>query len=238
MGRPRILLVPTFTELAWEIKPLLEEWAEVASFDPPGVGDEPLPPEVELDRSAIVQRGLAELDRRGWERFFMVADGWGIPAALGTAGPRSDDLQGLALGHAMLRFSRSGPRPTHSPAVYEAMTQLLRSDYEAFIRHGIVQVTGGSFDEERAQRMVERFPEELIKPAWEAITSDVEFETALRELRCPLLFAMHEGCLMSTPEGFEDAADAFPEARTMRVPEAPSASPAFAVAVRELCAEA
>jgi hypothetical protein len=38
MRRPRILLVPHFSELDWRIKPLLEEWAQVASFDAPGVG--------------------------------------------------------------------------------------------------------------------------------------------------------------------------------------------------------
>ena len=43
MRRPRILLVPHFSELDWRIKPLLEEWAQVASFDAPGVGDEPTP---------------------------------------------------------------------------------------------------------------------------------------------------------------------------------------------------
>ena len=37
----RILLVPSLTELEWPIRPLIEEWAEVASFDAPGVGDEP-----------------------------------------------------------------------------------------------------------------------------------------------------------------------------------------------------
>jgi len=38
MGRPRLLLIPEFTEVTWTIKPRLEEWAEVASYDPPGVG--------------------------------------------------------------------------------------------------------------------------------------------------------------------------------------------------------
>ena len=41
MDRPRVLLVPTLTEVEWKIRPLIEEWAEVASFDAPGVGDEP-----------------------------------------------------------------------------------------------------------------------------------------------------------------------------------------------------
>jgi hypothetical protein len=42
MGRPRLLLIPNFTELEWVVKPRLEEWAEVVSYDPPGIGDEPL----------------------------------------------------------------------------------------------------------------------------------------------------------------------------------------------------
>jgi hypothetical protein len=43
MPRPRILLVPHFSDLEWRIKPLLEGWAQVASFDAPGVGGEPPP---------------------------------------------------------------------------------------------------------------------------------------------------------------------------------------------------
>src|SRR5215208_5051276 len=76
--RPCLLLVPAFTELQWTIKPLLEEWAEVASYDPPGVGSEPLPKEAGLGpgmpepdrraafdewRRAATRRGLEELDR-------------------------------------------------------------------------------------------------------------------------------------------------------------------------------
>jgi hypothetical protein len=61
VSRPRILLVPDLTQLEWRNRPLLEEWADVASFDAPGVGDEP-PPE-EFSVNAVVERGLAELDR-------------------------------------------------------------------------------------------------------------------------------------------------------------------------------
>jgi hypothetical protein len=69
VNRPRLLLVPEFTELEWApIRPQLEEWSEVASYDPPGVGDEP---EAEtLDRAAIVQRGFKELDHREWASCF------------------------------------------------------------------------------------------------------------------------------------------------------------------------
>ena len=61
MARPRLLLVAEFTELEWAIKPELEEWAEVLSFDPPGVGTEPVPAGMadlgELTREIITTRG-------------------------------------------------------------------------------------------------------------------------------------------------------------------------------------
>ena len=43
MSLPRLLLVPQLTQIEWTIEPDLEQWAEVASFDPPGVGNEPAP---------------------------------------------------------------------------------------------------------------------------------------------------------------------------------------------------
>ena len=66
MERPRLLLVPELTELEWVIKPLLEEWAEVASYDAPGVGDEPAGGAVRLEggcasaasRSSIGEAGI------------------------------------------------------------------------------------------------------------------------------------------------------------------------------------
>ena len=58
--RPQILLVPSWSEVQWAIKPLLAEWADVASFDPPGVGAEP-PAEGRIPE-AIVARGAAEID--------------------------------------------------------------------------------------------------------------------------------------------------------------------------------
>ena len=59
-----------------------------------------------------------------------------------------------------------------------------------------------------------------------------QFEETLRQLDVPLLFAKHDGCLGNTDEGFEDAVAAFPEARTVSCPEAPSVSPGFALALR------
>jgi hypothetical protein len=238
--RPRLLLVPGFSELEWAIKPRLEEWAEVASYDPPGVGDEPLPEggPKSFTRELIVQRGLAELDRRGWDRFFVAADGEGVSAGAVVADARKAQVQGLALGHAKLSLRREGDRAPLNGEIWAAMTQLLQQDYESFIRYGIAQVTRGSVDEERAQRMVDRMPPELLALGWEIITrDDVPIGTLLEGLDCPLLLAKHEGCLLSTEEGFEDAVAAFPDARTVSVRDAPSSSEEFADAARSFCLE-
>src|SRR5439155_11355382 len=96
MTRPRLLLVPSFTELEWSIRPMLEEWAEVASFDTPGVGAEELPFDPELDehprpamlaqwREAAAARALAEVGGLGWDDFYVVTDATGGPTALRVA---------------------------------------------------------------------------------------------------------------------------------------------------------
>jgi hypothetical protein len=85
--RPRLLLVPEFTEVQWAIRPLLEQWAEVASYDSPGVGDEPEAPDPFAE--ATLRRGLREVEQRGWDRFFVVADGWGIPTGVRLAAQRA-----------------------------------------------------------------------------------------------------------------------------------------------------
>jgi hypothetical protein len=235
VNRPRLLLVPEFTELEWAIKPQLEEWAEVASYDPPGVGVEPAAET--LDRDAVARRGLEELDRRGWMRYFIASDGWAIVSAIKVALARPDAVAGVALGHAKLSFRRQGERAPINAAIWAAMTELIDKDQQRFLRHAIAQATGGSIDAERAERMIERFPPKLIRPGWEAITrDDVDIGHLLAQLDCPLLFAKHKGCLGSTEEGFEDAAATFPQARTISVAEAPLASAAFAEALREFCA--
>jgi pimeloyl-ACP methyl ester carboxylesterase len=240
MTRPRLLLIPEFTELSWTIKPQLAEWAEVASYDPPGVGAERLPDGdvASLTREVIANRGLEELDRLGWDRVFLLADGWGIPVAVSIAERRPESILGIALGHAAVAIRLHGERPTMSPAVHAALAQLVHRDSEAFLRHGIAQSTAGSVSEELAEQMVERFPKEFLVAGWEAVTAEDErFGTVLRGLGLPLLLAKHKGCLMSTDEGFEDAVKALPGARTISVTGAPSTSEDFAVAVREFCEE-
>jgi hypothetical protein len=236
LTRPRLLLVPLLTEIEWLTKPVLEEWAAVASFDAPGVGDEP-PAEV-FGREAIASRGLAELDRRGWDSCVVVADGSAISTALHLARARPSAVEALALGHARLSDDMEGERAPRNREVFEAFGQLLRVDYGNFARYGLAQATHGSYDEELAQRMLERIPRELGEPAWEMVIQQGErFEPVLRELGVPLLFAKHDGCLGETEEGFEDAVAAFPEAHTVSVAEAPSVSPEFAVALRSFVSD-
>jgi pimeloyl-ACP methyl ester carboxylesterase len=239
MPRPHLLLVAEFTELQWRIKPRLEEWAEVASFDPPGVGEEPLPDGAAISNDLIAQRGIAEVERRGWDRFFLVSDGWGNAVAARIARSLPGAIAGMALGHASLSNRMDGDRPPVNRQVWEALTQLIHQDTGAFFRHGIVQATHGSVDEALAQRMIERFPDPAtIVAGWEALTMPEErIEDALRDLDRPLLLAKHEGCLISTEEGYDDAVAAFPAARTVVVEEAPSVSEAFADSLREFCRE-
>jgi hypothetical protein len=247
MARPRLLLVPEFTELEWVIRPELDQWAEVAAYDPPGVGDESIEDE-EIEavrrgerriRELFVRRGLEEADSRGWKRFFLVADAWANATALRIALERSDAVQGVALGHASLSYEMEGERAPVNGEIWAGMRQLLRQDHREFIRYGIVQMTRGSVDEGLAKRMVERFPErEFVELAWEALAREHEpIGEMLSQVICPLLLAQHRGCIGFTEDGFEDAVAAFPNARVVRVPEAPGASEEFARALRDFCEE-
>jgi pimeloyl-ACP methyl ester carboxylesterase len=237
MARPHILLIPSLTELEWLIKAQLAEWADVASFDAPGVGDEPRPDS--LDRGAIVQRALVELERTGWESCFVVADSWGIATAVQAALAWPGEILGLALGHARLSNRTEGERPPVNRVVWEAMGQLIQNDYRAFVRYGLTQLTQGSIGDELAERMLERVPTDLAQTAYETMLRQPEpIGDDLRRLDMPLLFAKHEGCLSATEEGYEDAVAAFPTARTVAVADAPTVSPEFADALRSFCEKA
>jgi hypothetical protein len=250
MSAHRLLLVPSFTELEWGIRDSLEEWAEVATFDTPGVGAERVPDDLEADpsrasellprwREAAVEGGLREVDRRGWDRFVVVTDSHGSPTAVRLARRCRDAVRGLALGHASLSHARYGERAPMRGEIWEALVQLAKQGSESFVRYGIAQATRGSFDEQTAQEMVERFPDmDLVSAMLEALGREPEpIGDDLVALDLPLLLAKHEGCLGRTDEGFEDIVAAFPDARTVICPEACSSSPAFASALRAFCEE-
>jgi pimeloyl-ACP methyl ester carboxylesterase len=246
--RPRLLLVPSFTELEWGIRPQLEEWADVASFDAPGVGDSRLPFEIEFDpsrsaeqldrwRGRAAERGLEEVDRLEWERFVVVADSYGAASAVRIALARPEGVLGLALGHAALSHSTEGERAPERAAIWDAMIQLARQGTEPFVRYGIAQMTRGGIDEATAEEMVRRFPDMRIVTAMvEALGREAEpIGDDLAALGVPMLLAKHEGCLSSTDEGFEDIVAAFPDAGTAICPEMCASSPTFADALRGFC---
>jgi pimeloyl-ACP methyl ester carboxylesterase len=237
--RPRLLLCPQFTEVEWTIAPQLSEWAEVATFDAPGVGDEPMPAGAppQLDREMVVQRALGEIESRGWDSYFVVGDAWGTATAVRVARTRSEPVLGLALGHASLDYERDGPRPAVNKEVTAVMTQLLRNDYDSFVRYGMTQFTQGGFDEETSERIVERFPPmEIASRVWEMnVLRPEPMGEMLAELDVPILLSRHEGCLVFTDEGYEDAVRALPDARRTSVSRASSASEEFAAALRDFC---
>jgi pimeloyl-ACP methyl ester carboxylesterase len=237
--RPRILLCPQFTEVEWSIAPQVSEWAEVATYDPPGVGDEPVPPGAELgiDRELAVQRGLDEVTRLGWDSYFVVGDAWGTATAVRIAAARPEPVLGIALGHASADYRTDGERPAVNGEVAAAMGQLLRSDYDSFVRYGLTQFTQGGFDEETAARIVERFPPmEIASRVWEMLVTRPEPIAELLELLDkPMLLAKHDGCLVFTAEGFDDLVSTFPDAGTVSVQKATSASDEFATALRAFC---
>ena len=248
--RPCLLLVPSFTELEWGMRPSLEQWADVTSFDCPGIGGNEIPFELELEpgrrtellsrwREGAAKLGLEAADRQGWQRFFLVTDSYGAPTALEIAKQRHPAVLGLALGHAALSHSTEGERAPERAGVSAAMTQLSRQGNEAFVRYGIAQLTRGGIDEETAQEMVERFPDmDLVTAMLEALEQEPEpIGEDLAALNVPLLLAKHDGCLGSTDEGFEDIVAAFPEAETVVCPEMCASSPAFAEALRGFCAK-
>jgi pimeloyl-ACP methyl ester carboxylesterase len=239
MTAPRVLLCPQFTEVEWAIAPRISEWAEVATFDAPGVGDEPLPeggPDL-IDREAVAHRALAEVDERGWDSYFVVGDAWGTATAVQVAAERPEAVRGIALGHATLHYETEGARPAVNGEVVAAMTQLLRTDYDSFVSYGITQFTQGGFDEELSERMVERFPaNQIAAQVWEMHVMRAEpIGDLLRSLGRPLLFSKHEGCLVFTAEGYEDAIAAFPDAQRATMHKPSGASEEFAEALREFC---
>lgn len=218
------------------IRPQLEEWAEVATFDVPGVGDEPAVDP--LNRQAIVDRGLLELDRREWDSCVVVCDGSALPTGIHAASARPAAVKAMALGHARLCNRMDGERPTYNREVAEAFGQLAETNYKDFVRYGLTQVTHGSIGDELAERMLERVPIETGSAVWRMNLFDPEpFEPILRKLDVPLLLAKHEGCLGATDEGFKEAVAAFPDARTALVSQAPSVSSEFAATLRDFCLE-
>jgi hypothetical protein len=240
MDRPRLLLIPQLTEIEWVIRALLEEWAEVASFDAPGVGDEP--PVDDFGSKAVARRGLEELERRGWESCIVVADEFGVAAALHLVEQAPDAVAGLALGHARLSNAIDGSKAPLNREVYFGCAAMIKTDPRTFV-HQFFRMTGGElmeggYGDEMVEEYRRRVPVELMLPFWESRPQEGgHIGDGLRGLRIPLLIAQHKGCLLYTDEGFDAAVAALPHARAVKVEDKPSTSIQFARALEAFCME-
>ena len=239
MDRPRLLLVPDLTEVEWLIRPQLEEWADVACFDAPGVGEEP--GAARHGPETVARRALEEIARRGWDTCVVVADEFAVPSAVEVAAAAPQVVSALVLGHARLANSFSGPRPSMNREVFDACASMVRTDPRTFVRQ-MFKMTGGEssaggYGENLVDRYMSRVPTALMAPTWDA--EEVERQRigdVLRTLDVPMLLARHEGCLVFTPEGFDDAVAALPHARAVSLDEKPSTSPEFSEVLKDFCA--
>jgi pimeloyl-ACP methyl ester carboxylesterase len=234
--RPRLLLVPSLSELEWgRIRPLLEEWAEVASYDLPGLGE--ADPSERLEIGATLARGVEELERRGWGEAIIVGDQFGSGLAVLVAEAWDGDVRGLALGHACLTYSREGPRAALSAIAADfqlQLTRLGRAQADQMFLQGVEMTYGSEVAAGIRARLSPSFTQQYAELL--LANQDIDLEPRLRELAVPLLFAQHKECGLWMPEGFEDAIAAFPEARTLVVEENPGSSPEFAAELREFAA--
>jgi hypothetical protein len=147
-------------------------------------------------------------------------------------------VAGFAFGHACLSFRHDGDRAPVNGEVVAAFRGLADKDYRAYAR-ALTQITQNAYDDETAERYMERVPREqtlFYMPRLTEASTAESSEPFLRELDCPLLLARHEGCLAWTDEGWEDMVAAFPEATTVSMRLKPSVSPEFAAALRDFCA--
>jgi pimeloyl-ACP methyl ester carboxylesterase len=232
--RPRLLLVPTATEVEWRIKPLLEEWADVASFDVPGIGGSP---GSEASAQAIVDRGLAEIDERGWDSCFVVGDEIGAAQAIRLAAARPEVLDGLALGHPSLSLRGDGPRAPLNAEVQDALIRVGTTDFRSYVR-ALTQVTRQGYSEDFADEFMERVSPEGINAYLQQLLGPdggEDLEPLLRSVRAPVLLVEHTGCVMWTREGYEAVVEALPGARTASLAEKPSVAPAFSEMLRGFC---
>jgi pimeloyl-ACP methyl ester carboxylesterase len=243
--RPQILLVPSWSEVQWAIKPLLEEWADVASYDPPGVGAEP-PAEGRIPE-AIVARGAEEIERRGWTDCIVAGDDFGAVFATLVAAAERPRVAGLALGHACLEYRLEGPRPTMHAEIMNVGRRLLDVDFRAFIRQDVgVWDSRADYSAESADELVKelvnRVPREFALRLIDELESGIEeaggsLAPFLRELGLPLLLAQHKDCVVFTQHGFDDFVAAFPDAPIVATPESPCLSAEFAAALHEFVDE-
>ena len=131
-----------------------------------------------------------------------------------------------------------GDRPARNAAVWDVLSEMIGKGREQFAPFALSQFTRDGIDEALAAEMVERVPVPVFESMIEAgAVARYDLTESLRALEVPILLAQHQGCLLYTDEGYEDAVDAFPEARRCSTEKMCSADPAYAEALKEFCEE-
>jgi hypothetical protein len=122
--------------------------------------------------------------------------------------------------------------------VLEVLAQTAQTDHRTWGRH-VTQVTQSAYDDDLIDRYLARVPPRIAAQFAQVMQeTDYSMRETLDRFAArgvPMLFARHDGCLMFTVEGYADAIAAFPAAHTTSTFEKPSASPAFAEALRSFC---
>jgi hypothetical protein len=132
----------------------------------------------------------------------------------------------------------TGERAPLRGEVWDVLRQLVAQGREKLSGFAIAQFTRDGYDEDLAAKMVDRIPTPVLtKMLDEGPKVSYDLEALLRPLKRPVLFGKHEDCLLFTDEGFEDAAEAFPKARTCSMPKVCAASPVFAMELQSYCEE-
>jgi hypothetical protein len=229
--RARLLFVPIFA--AFEAVPFAEAnaaWADVQSFDTPGAASRRDEPAGSVEDAA--RAGSGRLDELRWESCVVVCDSHAQAAGieLALADPR---VKGICISHAAARYSTGGDRAAINPGVHAAAGQLLDTDLRSFAR-ALTQLTQGAIDEEWADRFVEEVPRETVREGIGQLVGQ-ELASRLGGWDGQALLGLHEGCLMWTREGFEDAVAAVPGAATVECGEVPLNDQRFRDAARALC---
>jgi hypothetical protein len=170
----------------------------------------------------------------------IVADEFGVAAAMHLAAAQPEIPEAVAFGHARLSNSVDGERPPLNREVMAALGQLARQDYRTFVRQFVKLTQGeemrGGYTDDLVENYVERVPVEIVIEFYEHRSqAGTQIEAQMRNLDVPLLLVRHKGCLLYTDEGYEDAVKAFPRARAEAVEEKPSVSPEFAQVLRSFC---
>ena len=223
----RILWVPSLAAVEREaFREAVSDWATVESFDLPGT------PAIEDATAAAAAR----VDELGWDRYVIAGESYAQAVAVQLASAHAERLDAVALGHAVAEFVVEGDRAAVNPAVFEALRQLLETDYMSFAR-AITQVSGGAITDEAMEAFVAAVPQS-VATTWMTALVDTRpvMAAGLRDVQVPVLMAEHRGCFMWTHEAFEDACAAVPHAMSLTCDTPPTLDPGFQDALRELVA--